>query len=219
MQVILFSKITRTRFSMASTSNTQGYRPLAESNASTVVDGVVDIFEGGVELVGSFWSDFQSFLAQSSAIELGIGVLVSTVFNTLLSSVLSDLLMPPVGALIGESLHNIFFVLKPGKTRDLAYATPEEARHDGAITVNLGPFLDNLLKFFLVSLILYWIIKTYTAFKRNFERRLREQRMREKGLSEQCPYCLEMVREGATRCPHCTSVIKPLPGLSDAAHK
>lgn len=86
----------------------------------------------------TWWTDFRNFLGQSNAVDLGIGLIVGTVFNKLVASLLEDILMPPVELLIGSTLVNLFVVLKQGKTADAIYNTVQEAIKDGAVCIFYG---------------------------------------------------------------------------------
>lgn len=183
----------------------------AEDAGTSQIDdgkGIPEIVEASVEYIESFWHDFKEFLIKGSSIELGIGVLVGSVFNAVLKSFLNDMIMPPVGALAGNSMKNLFIVLKRGKNYNEGYDTIADATIDGAVTLNYGIFIENVLEFLLASLMLYWIIKIYTTLRRKFEQEMREKMVRERrAICWKCPDCLEAVKAGARRCPHCTAKI------------
>jgi large conductance mechanosensitive channel protein len=109
--------------------------------------------------VNTFWGDFIRFVQRGPVVDLGVGIIIASVFGDLTRSLMDDILSPPIGLAFGSSLVNVFIVLKQGKTPDRRYNTLEEARNDGAVTENVGIFLQQIIRFFIICFILYWVIR------------------------------------------------------------
>lgn len=99
-------------------------------------DDIHDALTDSYQAINCFWADFHNFLAQGTAVDFGVGVIVGGMFSEITSSLMKDILSPPFELLLGRSLTNWFYVLKQGKTPGKVYHTLEEAKEDGAITEN-----------------------------------------------------------------------------------
>ena len=122
-------------------------------------DEIHELVTSSVHAVTSFWDSFKAFIARGSAVDLGVGMMLGTVFTALINSFMTDILTPPIGLLVGSALDETFLVLRQGQSANATYHTVKEALADGAVTVNFGRFMNQFLTFLLVSLILYWTIK------------------------------------------------------------
>lgn len=165
------------------------------------------------QAVRGFWADFRSFISRGPAVDLGVGIILSTFFSSLINSFMNDILTPPIGLVFGSSsLQETFIELRHGKTQNITYSTVAEAVSDGAVTMNIGYFVNQLCTFIIVSLFLYWVIKAYTAIKLELEEQemeLSKSKSRPLPLKQAaCPHCDEMVSWKAKRCPYCTSHIQ-----------
>ncbi|KAI3635513.1 hypothetical protein MIR68_006151 [Amoeboaphelidium protococcarum] len=174
----------------------------------SVID-VGNVVQGSYTALNTWLIDFKKFIARSSTVNVGLGIIIGGIFSQLVSSFLKDILMPPLELGFGNSLVNLFIVLKPGKSGRDNYTTLEEAVADGAFTENYGQFLQILVQFLIIVFILYWLIKAYTSFTEKFERELKISKGESASQSSAvCPHCLEQVKFLASRCPHCTSQIQ-----------
>lgn len=121
-------------------------------------DVLEDAAEASLKATRSFVGDFAMFVKDGTSVETSLAILMGMVFSQLIGSMMADLLLPVVGYFIGASLVNEFVVMQPGRVGG-PYFTLDEAKKDGAITLNYGQFLQQLLNFLLVTLVLYFVVK------------------------------------------------------------
>jgi large conductance mechanosensitive channel len=131
-------------------------------------------------------SEFRAFLVKQNVIALAIAFILGVAFAAVVDSLVKDIIMPPVGMLLGRvDFSNLYINLSGG-----SYASLADAQKAGAATINYGIFLNTVIAFVIVALVVFLIAKA--LIKPGPAERL-------------CPYCKLTVTEGATRCPHCTS--------------
>lgn len=155
--------------------------------------------------------DFKKFLLRGNLIDLAIGFSVGAAFSNVARSLVSDVLMPPVGLLLGNAdFSDLFIVIRAGETVEPPYTTLAEAQAAGAITLNYGIFINNILSLIIVAFAMYFLIKLIN----HFEDHLGAIAGKKKGKSEKessvkkCPFCFTTIDQKATRCPACTSQLK-----------
>lgn len=141
--------------------------------------------------------EFKEFALKGSLVDLAVGFVLGTAFAALVSSFVNDIIMPPIGLIWGRDFTNLFAVLKEGATAAGPYPSLEAARAAGAVTINYGVFINLVITFIIVALVLFFLIKAV-----NHLRRAQEE------TTKDCPYCLTSIPEAATRCPACTSELK-----------
>ncbi|MFT9846619.1 large conductance mechanosensitive channel protein MscL [Aneurinibacillus sp. REN35] len=148
-----------------------------------------------------FITDFKKFISRGNIIDLAVGVALGTAFNKIVTSLVEDILMPPIGmALNGVDFSDLYINLSPG-----SYASLKAAKDAEAVTINYGIFLNNVLHFIIVAFSLFVVVKVYTRLSD-----LRHQEQEEEKLAEtkECPYCISSIPLAATRCPSCTSQLE-----------
>ena len=146
----------------------------------------------------SFASEFREFAVKGSVIDLAVGIIIGAAFGRVVSSLVSDILMPPIGLLTGHSDFSNKFVNLSGR----AFATLAEAKAAGAATINYGLFLNAAFDFLIVALAVFMLIRQINRLKRDAKP--------EAATTKECPYCLFSVPFKATRCGHCTSALQPV---------
>ena len=138
------------------------------------------------------WKEFREFAMKGNIIDLAIGVIVGAAFGKVVTSFVNDILMPPLGMLIGRvDFSNLFLNLGFQHYNSLA-----EAKAAGAATINYGLFLNNLLDFLIVSFVVFLMVKQINRLKRKEDIPVD---------TKNCPYCLSKIPVKATKCGHCTS--------------
>ena len=144
--------------------------------------------------------EFKEFISKGSVMDLAIGVIIGGAFSKIVSSLVDDIIMPPVGLLLGGAdISNYFVTLDGGK-----YATLAEAQEAGAATLNYGVFLNRIIDFLIIAFVLFLIIKSI-----NKARALTKKPEAEAApTTKVCPYCKSTIDINATRCPNCTSELK-----------
>ncbi|KPJ94594.1 MAG: mechanosensitive ion channel protein MscL [Gemmatimonas sp. SG8_17] len=143
--------------------------------------------------------EFKEFAMKGNVIDMAVGIIIGGAFGTIVKSLVSDVLMPPIGLLLGNvSFSDLFVTLKAGEVAG-PYATLAQAQEAGAVTVNYGVFADNVISFLIVAFAVFMLIRSINRLKRQ------EQAAPPPPDKKDCPFCLSTVPIKATRCPNCTS--------------
>jgi large conductance mechanosensitive channel len=150
------------------------------------------------------WKEFKEFAMRGNVIDMAVGIIIGAAFGIIVRSLVDDLVMPPIGLILGNvDFSNLFLVLKPGVDIQPPYATVEEAQAAGAVTINYGRFINNIVSFFIVALSIFILIKAVTKTIRK-----QEEIPAEAPTTKECPYCLTKISLKASRCPSCTSQLE-----------
>jgi large conductance mechanosensitive channel len=137
--------------------------------------------------------EFREFATRGSVVDLAVGVIIGGAFGKIVSSLVSDIIMPPVGLLLnGVDFSNLFVSLN-----GQSFATLSEAQAAGAPTLNYGNFINNVIDFLIVALVIFLLIRTVN--------RLRRPAPAPAPATKECPHCFTGISVKATRCPNCTS--------------
>jgi large conductance mechanosensitive channel len=146
--------------------------------------------------------EFKEFAMRGNVIDMAVGIIIGAAFGTIVKSLVDDIVMPPIGLLLGNvDFSNLFAVIKAGKVAG-HYETLAAAKAAGAVTVNIGVFLNTIISFVIVAFSVFIIIKQINALKR------KEVAAPASPTTKDCPYCLSVIPIKASRCPHCTSDLK-----------
>lgn len=145
--------------------------------------------------------EFKKFALRGNVVDMAVGIIIGAAFGTIVKSLVADILMPPIGLLTGGvNFADLFVVLKSGVS-GATYATVEAARNDGAVTMNVGIFVNNVVSFIIVAFSVFLLVRVIN--------RLREKEAAPAAAAEptakECPHCCSSIPIKATRCPHCTS--------------
>lgn len=144
---------------------------------------------------GRMLGEFRDFALRGSMLDMAVGIIVGAAFGRVVSSFVSDVLMPPIGLFTGHSDFSNKFINLSGHT----YATLAEAKAAGAATINYGVFFYALSDFLIVAFVVFMLIRQVNRLKSEQEAAVPAIR--------DCPFCLLAVAIKATRCPHCTSTL------------
>lgn len=148
------------------------------------------------------WKEFKEFAMKGNVIDMAVGFIIGAAFGTIVKSLVSDIIMPPIGLLLGNvDFSQLFVVIKEGTTPG-PYPTVDAAQKAGAVSINYGIFINNVISFLIVAFAIFMVIKTLNRFKK------KEEAPQEAPTTKDCPYCREKISLSATRCPHCTSELK-----------
>ena len=143
--------------------------------------------------------EFKEFALRGNVIDLAIAVIIGAAFGEIISSLVSDIIMPPIGLFLGNAdFRDLFVNLSEGRYETLAAA--EEA---GAITINYGVFINTIVDFLIIALVLFLIVRQVNRLQKEAE-----EEKPEEPTTKECPYCLSTIPLGATRCPHCTAELE-----------
>ena len=143
--------------------------------------------------------EFKEFAVKGNAVDLAVGVIIGTAFGGIVTSLVKDILMPPIGFLTGGlDFSNKFLVLKEAPGGGL-FATAADAVKAGAITWNYGNFITVVINFIIVAFCIFLMVRALNEMKRKGPDAAQ--------VSKDCPACQMTIPSKATRCPHCTSEI------------
>jgi large conductance mechanosensitive channel len=145
------------------------------------------------------FKEFKEFAMRGNVVDMAVGIIIGGAFGTIVKSLVSDVIMPPIGLLLGGvDFSNLFIVLQGGDPA-APYATLADAQAAGAVTINYGLLFDNTVSFVIVALAVFMLIRGINRMKREEEAPAAEP------TEKDCPFCCSKVAIAATRCPHCTS--------------
>jgi large conductance mechanosensitive channel len=142
------------------------------------------------------WKEFREFAMRGNVLDLAIGIIIGAAFGRIVSSFVSDVLMPPVGLLLGNVDFSNLFINLSGQP----YASLAEAKAAGAPTLNYGLFLNAIIDFLIVAFAIFLLVRLINRLQRQ-----RQEEQPATPTTKECPYCLTTIPLRATRCPHCTS--------------
>jgi len=143
--------------------------------------------------------DFKEFIMRGNVISMAVGIIIGIAFGTIINSLVNDIIMPPIGLLLGNvDFSNLFVVLKEGAT-SAPYLSLNAAREAGAVTLNYGIFVNAIISFLIIALVLFFIIRAVNRLKKKEEA---------KPSTKECPFCFTSINLKATHCPNCTSELK-----------
>ena len=143
------------------------------------------------------WQEFKAFVMRGNVLDLAVGVIIGAAFGTVVKSLVDDVIMPPIGlATGGVDFSDKYILLKEGAAAG-PYATVAAAKEAGAVTLNYGAFINNIIAFLIVSLAVFFIVRAVNRMYRKPAEPTPE--------TVPCPFCTMTVARAATRCPNCTS--------------
>jgi large conductance mechanosensitive channel len=143
--------------------------------------------------------EFREFAMRGNVVDMAVGIIIGGAFGTIVKSLVSDVLMPPVGVLLGGvDFSNFFVVLHAGKAAG-PYASLAAAKAAGAVTLNYGTFLNTVISFLIVTFAVFLLIRAINRLRRQQEPPPAEP------TTKDCPYCASSIPIKASRCPQCTS--------------
>jgi len=137
--------------------------------------------------------EFKEFAVKGNVIDLAVGIIMGVAFGAIVSSLVNDIIMPPIGLLLGKINFSDLFINLSGT----AYASLKAAKDAGAATINYGVFLNAVINFIIVAFVVFLLVKQIN--------RMKKQPAPAEPNTKECKYCLSTIPLKATRCPHCTS--------------
>ncbi|WDL98311.1 large conductance mechanosensitive channel protein MscL [Alicyclobacillus sp. ALC3] len=145
------------------------------------------------------WKEFRTFLMRGNVIDLAIGIIIGGAFGKIVTALVNDIIMPPIGLLLGRVNFTDLYINLSSKH----YASLAQAQAAGAPTINYGVFINTVLNFLIVALVIFLtIVKTNQWFASR-----RKKPEPASPTTKPCPYCCSDIPLAATRCPQCTSVL------------
>lgn len=143
------------------------------------------------------FKEFREFAMRGNVLDMAVGIIIGIAFGAIVTSLVNDIVMPPIGLALGRvDFSNLFINLSGG-----SYATLEAAKEAGAVTINYGVFVNSVINFIIIAFVLFLIVRSMNKLKRKEEAPAEP-------TTKECPFCLSQIPIKATRCPHCTSQLK-----------
>jgi large conductance mechanosensitive channel len=151
--------------------------------------------------MANFFQEFREFAVKGNVVDMAVGIIIGGAFTLIVQSLVADVMNPLIGLLVGGvDFSNLFVVLRSGSVAG-PYATLADAQAAGAVTLNVGLFINAVVSFTIVAFVVFLLVRTINRLKR-------EEAVAPASPTEQpCPYCLMVVPIKATRCGHCTAAL------------
>ena len=147
------------------------------------------------------FKEFKEFAVKGNVVDMAVGIIIGAAFGTIVNSFVNDLIMPPIGLLLGNvDFTSLFTVLKEGKVA-APYASLADAKAAGAVTLNYGVFINTIISFLIVAFAVFLVVKNVNRLKR-------EEKAPAEPTTKECPFCLSAIPVKAVKCGHCTSELK-----------
>ena len=146
--------------------------------------------------------DFKEFIMRGNVVDMAIGIIIGAAFGTIVSSLVKDVIMPPISLALGRvDFSNLFVLLKDGTKAPPPYYSITEAQAAGAVTLNYGTFINTIITFVIVAFAVFLLIRMIN----NMRRRMEKPKPGTPPTVKECPHCISKIPVKATRCPNCTS--------------
>ncbi len=146
--------------------------------------------------------EFKEFAMRGNVVDMAVGIIIGAAFGTIVQSLVNDVIMPPIGLLLGRvDFSNLFIVLKQGATAG-PYASLAVAQEAGAVTMNIGVFINTMINFLIVAFAVFLLIRSINKLKRQ------EEAPPVEPTTKECPFCFSTISLKATRCAYCTAELK-----------
>jgi len=145
--------------------------------------------------------EFREFVMRGNVVDMAVGIVVGASFGGIVKSLVDDVLMPPIGLLLGRvDFSNLYLTLREGAVPG-PYAALAEAKKAGAVTLNLGLFANSVISFLIVAMAIFLVVRAMNRLK---DMQKKVESAGEPTLRD-CPFCASSISIKAVRCPHCTS--------------
>jgi large conductance mechanosensitive channel len=145
------------------------------------------------------WKEFKEFVLRGNVVDLAVGIIIGASFTSIVNSLVNDIIMPPIGMLLGDvDFTNLFLTLNEG-TPPRPYMTLESAQAAGAVTVNYGIFINAVISFLIVAFAVFILISSINRMQRS------KPALPPAPTTKACPFCKTEIHLEASRCPNCTS--------------
>lgn len=151
------------------------------------------------------FKEFKEFAVKGNAVDLAVGVIIAAAFGAIVKSFVDDVVMPPIGLLLGNiDFSNLYILLKPGTTVLPPYASLMDAKAAGAVTINYGFFINTVVSFLIIAFAAFLLVRSLN--------RLKQEKIAPASpalaSTKTCPHCQSTISVKATRCAYCTSELK-----------
>jgi large conductance mechanosensitive channel len=147
--------------------------------------------------------EFKEFIMRGNVVDMAIGIIIGAAFGSIITSLVKDLIMPPIGLLMGKvDFPNLYILLQQGKEIAAPYASLADAQAAGAVTLNYGLFINTVINFLIVGLAVFMLVKAVNRLH------ILQPAAPAAPTVKECPFCYTEIPIKAMRCPNCTSELK-----------
>ena len=147
--------------------------------------------------------EFKEFAVKGNVMDMAVGIIIGAAFGTIVKSLVADVIMPPIGLLLGGvDFSNLFLILKDGAAGLGSYASLADAQAAGAVTLNYGQFINTIISFVIVAFAIFMVIKNMNRMKKE------EPAPVIAATTKECQQCFSTISIKAVRCPNCTSSLQ-----------
>lgn len=146
----------------------------------------------------SMMKEFREFAARGNVVDLAVGVIIGAAFGKIVTSLVNDIVMPPIGIIVGRIDFKNLYVALNGQH----YATVADAQKAGVATINYGAFVNTVLEFLIVAFVIFLMVRQINRLKTPAPTPATVD-------ARDCPFCVSRISTKATRCPNCTSDLRP----------
>ncbi len=144
--------------------------------------------------------ELKEFILRGNVLDMAVGIIIGASFGKIVDSLVKDIIMPPIGLILGKvDFSNLYLQIYPYATQ---YASLDEAKAAGAVTMNYGVFVNNVISFLIVAIAVFMLIKLINTLKNNV---CKEEKVEVAATTKECPFCCSTIALNAKKCPNCTS--------------
>ena len=162
-------------------------------------------FLQGVKMFKGFFNEFKKFAVRGNVIDMAVGIIIGAAFGKIVDSLVKDIIMPPLGLLLGKvDFSNLYVTLQAGKEAG-PYSSLSAAQAAGAVTLNYGLFINTLISFVIVAFAVFLLIKAINKVQEAVDRQDARDAAKAAAKTKTCPFCCTEIPLKAVKCPHCTS--------------
>ena len=148
------------------------------------------------------FKEFKEFALRGNVVDMAVGIIIGAAFGTIVNSLVADIIMPPIGLLLGDvDFANLFAVLREGKVAG-PYGSLAAAKAAGAVTLNYGVFINTIISFLIIAFAVFLVVRSINKLRRQ------QEAAPAAAETKECPFCMSVIPVKAVRCGHCTSELK-----------
>ena len=144
--------------------------------------------------------ELRDFILRGNVFDMAVGIIIGASFGKIVDSLVKDIIMPPIGLILGKvDFSNLYWQIYPA---DTSYPSLDAAQTAGAVTINYGKFINDIISFLIVACAVFLLIKCINTMQNSLQK---QETATEVPTTKDCPYCCSVIPINAKKCPHCTS--------------
>jgi large conductance mechanosensitive channel len=148
------------------------------------------------------WSEFKKFAMRGNVVDIAVGIIIGIAFGAIVNSLVADVIMPPIGLILGKvDFSNLFITLKEGTTAG-PYISLKAAQDVSAVTINYGKFINTIINFLIVAFAVFMLVRLMNKLT------AKDKAPAPSPTTKECPFCISTISIKAVKCPNCTSELK-----------